>query len=72
MSSDRITDSDVRRLAGIDGDELRFEQSLAQRERERIRAELIDWLVGYLDPRDAGLVNGRRIMDEIDRICPKE
>lgn len=42
-------------------------------ERERIRAELIDWLIGpHLDPKDAGLINGRRIVDEIDRICPKE
>lgn len=38
-------------------------------ERERIRAELIDWLIGRLDPHDAGLINGRRIVDEIDRIC---
>lgn len=69
MSSDRITDSDVRRLAGIDGDELRFEQSLARRERERIRAELIDWLIGDLS-RGGWTINGRRIVDEIDRICP--
>lgn len=39
---------------------------------ERIRGELIDWLIGDLSPSDAGLINGRRIVDEIDRICPKE
>jgi hypothetical protein len=39
-------------------------------ERRRIRQELTSWLVGDGDPRDAGLVGGRRIVDEIDRICP--
>ncbi len=43
-----------------------------QPERDRIRTELIDWLIGDLSPADAGLINGRRIVDEIDRICPKE
>lgn len=41
-------------------------------ERDRIRTELIDWLIGDIDPKDAGIVNSRRIVDEIDRICPKE
>lgn len=39
-------------------------------ERARIRRELRAWLIGDLLPEDAGLVNGRRIVDEIDRICP--
>lgn len=38
----------------------------------RIRVALIDWLIGRLDLKDAGLINGRRIIDEIDRICTKE
>jgi len=41
-------------------------------ERASIRRELYDWLVGDIDPRDAGLYNSRRIVDEINRICPKE
>lgn len=41
-------------------------------ETQRIRLELIDWLIGRINPKDAGLINGRRIVDEIDRICPKE
>lgn len=41
-------------------------------ERARIRTELIDWLIGDIDPKDAGIINSRRIVDEIDRICPKE
>lgn len=49
-------------------------------ERNRIRTELIDWLIGpRIDPRngllpigDNSIINGRRIVDEIDRICPKE
>lgn len=41
-------------------------------ERQRTRRKLADWLIGNLDPHDAGLINGRRIVDEIDRICPKE
>lgn len=41
-------------------------------ESDRIRSELIDWLIGDISPCDAGLINGRRIVDEIDRICPKE
>lgn len=40
-------------------------------ERARIRGELVNWLIGRVDPRDAGLVNGRRIVNEIDRICPR-
>lgn len=41
-------------------------------DRDRIRTELTAWLIGDIDPRDAGLINGRRIVDEIDRICQKE
>lgn len=41
-------------------------------DRNHIRLELINWLIGDIDPKDAGLINGRRIVDEIDRICPKE
>lgn len=41
-------------------------------ERLRIRRDLLDWLIGRIDPRDAGLVNGRRITAEIDRIAPEE
>lgn len=41
-------------------------------ERARIRTELINWLIGDISPSDAGLINGRRITTEIDRICPKE
>lgn len=44
----------------------------AKRERARIREELEEWLIGRIDPRDAGLYNSRRIVDEIDRICPRE
>lgn len=47
-------------------------QTGKQEERDRVRTELIDWLVGRIDPKDAGLINGRRIVTEIDRICPKE
>lgn len=38
----------------------------------RIRRELLAWLIGQLDPADAGLINGCRITDEIARICPEE
>lgn len=38
--------------------------------RAQIKQELRAWLIGRVDPRDAGLVNGRRIVDEIERICP--
>lgn len=41
-------------------------------ERKRIREELEEWLIGDIDPLDAGLMNGRRIVAEIERICPKE
>jgi hypothetical protein len=41
-------------------------------ERDRIRRELWAWLVGDVEPRDAGLYNHRRIVDEIKRICPEE
>lgn len=40
-------------------------------ERAHIRFQLVDWLIGRVDPRDAGLVNGRHIIDEINRICSK-
>lgn len=40
-------------------------------ERRRIRRELLAWLVGDLGPQDAGIVAGRRVVDEIDRICPE-
>lgn len=40
-------------------------------ERNHIRLELIDWLVG--DPAiKPSAINGRSIVDEIDRICPNE
>jgi hypothetical protein len=39
------------------------------RQLDRIRAELIDWLAP-IRPNEA--LRGRRITDEIDRICPKE
>lgn len=52
--------------------EYELEHSAKADERNRIRTELIDWLVGTILPCDAGLINGRRIVDEIDRICPKE
>lgn len=43
-------------------------------ERDRIRAELINWLASDLDSigRKYREINGRRITAEIDRICPKE
>lgn len=41
-------------------------------ERARIRRELEEWLIGNSDPRDAGLINSRRIVEEIKRICPEE
>lgn len=44
-------------------------------ERDRIRAELIDWLAPKDPDPDLGpvlYIHGRRIADEIDRICPKE
>lgn len=41
-------------------------------ERARIRAELLAWLIGDIGEKDAGLVAGRRIVDEINRICPEE
>lgn len=44
----------------------------ALHERARIREELEAWLIGRIDPRDAGLYNSRRIVDEIERICSKE
>lgn len=56
--------SDFREAIAID--------ALSRRlERNRIRTELIDWLVGdqSINPP---MINGRRIIDEIDRICPKE
>lgn len=39
-------------------------------ERARIRAELLAWLAGDR-PEDAGIVCGRRVVPEIDRICPE-
>lgn len=41
----------------------------ATEERERIRLELEAWLIKPLGPEDAGLIGGRRIVDEIERIC---
>lgn len=43
----------------------------AKRERARIREQLEEWLFGR-DPEDAGFMSGRKIVDEINRICPKE
>lgn len=60
------------RAFGYTEDETELIADAKADERERIRTELIDWLVGTILPCDAGLVNGRRIVDEIDRICPKE
>jgi hypothetical protein len=47
-------------------------EKAAATERARIRRELLEWLVGDLRPEDAGIVAGRRIVTEIDRICPEE
>ena len=49
-----------------------WEYGIKVAERAGIRQELWAWLVGDIDPKDAGLVNGRRIVDEINRICPEE
>jgi hypothetical protein len=51
---------------------LRRECLAAREKRARIRRELLDWMVGDLDPADVGLFNGRRVVAEIDRICPEE
>lgn len=75
MSSDRVLNREdiLERF----GETWERESSLIREskrvERARIRTELIDWLIGgRIDPKDAGLINGRRIVTEIDRICPKE
>lgn len=47
-------------------------EAAGREERARIRRELRKWLIDWLAPEDAGLINGRRIVDEINRICPKE
>lgn len=71
---DRLAE-EVERLKALEG-AIEKQQAIFQEmllaERARIRRAMEEWLIGDIDPHDAGIFNGRRIVSEIDRICPEE
>lgn len=66
----RILELERDRDAAVEA--LHGERRVFRRERAHIRQELIGWMVGNLDLADVGLFNRRRVVAEIDRICPEE